>query len=141
SLQSNFRLYIIAAKKLLPDLKKFAHDFQFKEELLTRGIHDGFSGGEKKKIEMIQAQYLAKKYALFDEIDTGLDIDALKKVAREINSLKKRGIGCLVITHFARLTEYLDIDRIFVMQKGRLVRIGGKSIIREIEKKGYGHFT
>lgn len=130
----------VAARKLLPDLKKYAKDYQFKEELLTRGIHDGFSGGEKKKIEMIQAQYLAKKYALFDEIDTGLDIDALKKVAQEINNLKKKGIGCLVITHFARLTDYLQIDRVMVMRKGKLVKTADVSIIREIEEKGYGHF-
>lgn len=128
-----------ASKHVLPQLKEYAQTFQFKDELLTRGMHEGFSGGEKKKIEMLQAHFLAKKYALFDEIDTGLDIDALKKVAHGINELKKRRVGCLVITHYGRLADFLNIDRVVIIRKGKLVKEGPSSLIHEIEKTGYAN--
>ncbi len=122
---------------VMSELRRLARELNFSEGLLIRGLNDGFSGGEKKKIEMLQAYRLAKKYALFDEIDTGLDVDALKKIAELINQLKKQRIGCLIITHYQRLTEFLEIDRVIVMSEGKIVAEGGRSLIRKIEKEGY----
>ena len=128
-------------KHFMQDLRYLAKSFQFSEGLLIRGLNDGFSGGEKKKIEMVQARYLAKKYALFDEVDTGLDVDALKKVAIMMNELKKKNVGCLVITHYPRLIEYLYIDRIVIMSQGKIVDEGGRELVKKIEKKGYAGYT
>lgn len=125
----------------MQDLRYFAKGLSFSEGLLIRGLNDGFSGGEKKKVEMVQARYFAKKYALFDEIDTGLDVDALKKIAKLINELKKKHVGCLIITHYQRLVEFLDADRIVVMSAGRIVDEGGKELIKTIEEKGYAQYT
>lgn len=128
-------------KSQLARLRTFSKDLHFDESLLSRGLNDGFSGGEKKKIEMIQASVLATKYALFDEIDTGLDIDALKKIAYMINELKKRKVGCVVITHYQRLVEFLDVDRVLIMAKGHIVKEGDKDLVHDIEKFGYIHFS
>lgn len=126
-----------ASGALLKDVRSYAQQFAFSSALLSRGINDGFSGGEKKKLEMMQACFLAKKYALFDEIDTGLDADALRAVASSINVLKKKGIGCVVITHYQRLVDYLVVDRVLVMYKGRILKQGTKALAAQIEKKGY----
>lgn len=125
----------------MQDLRYMAKGLSFSEGLLIRGLNDGFSGGEKKKVEMVQARYFAKKYAMFDEIDTGLDMDALKKTAILINELKKKHVGCLVITHYQRLVEYLDVDRIVVMAQGKIVDEGSKKLIKKIEEKGYAGYT
>ncbi len=122
-------------------LRQFAKELNFAESLLIRGLNDGFSGGEKKKIEMVQAYFLAKKYVVFDEIDTGLDVDALKKIADLINELKADRKGVLIITHYHRLVEFLDVDKVLVMNGGKIVKEGGKSLVKEIENKGYGHFV
>lgn len=121
----------------MDELRAFSRHLNFSEGLLIRGLNDGFSGGEKKKIEMLQAYRLAKKYAIFDEIDTGLDVDALRKIATLINNLKQRGVGCLIITHYQRLTEFLNIDRVIVMVEGKIVRQGKQELVKEIEEKGY----
>ncbi len=127
-------------KEKLQELRELSKELHFSDSLLTRSLNDGFSGGEKKKVEMVQAKFLAKKYAFFDEIDTGLDIDALKKIAEMINDLKKRDIGCLVITHYQRLVEFLSVDRVLIMHKGKLVKEGGKDLVQVIEKEGYSVF-
>ncbi|MFA6420792.1 MAG: Fe-S cluster assembly ATPase SufC [Patescibacteria group bacterium] len=128
-------------KHFMQDLRYLAKGLQFSEGLLIRGLNDGFSGGEKKKIEMVQARYLARKYALFDEVDTGLDVDALKKVAVMMNELKRKTVGCLIITHHPRLIEYLDVDRIIVMSKGVIVDEGGRELVKKIEHAGYAGYT
>ncbi|MCR4329817.1 MAG: Fe-S cluster assembly ATPase SufC [Candidatus Roizmanbacteria bacterium] len=126
-----------ASGTLLKDVRSYAQSFDFSDTLLSRGINDGFSGGEKKKIEMMQACFLAKKYALFDEIDTGLDADALRAIATSINALKKKNIGCVVITHYLRLVDYLEADKVLVMHKGQIVKRGTKALASLIEKEGY----
>jgi Fe-S cluster assembly ATP-binding protein len=107
------------------------------EAFLTRGIHDGFSGGEKKKIEMLQALILSPKFAIFDEIDTGLDVDALKVVARGINILSSRGTGVIIITHYQRILKYLKPDVVHILVQGKIVKTGIASLAKEIEEEGY----
>ena len=121
----------------ITQLRDLAKKMDFSEGLLIRGLNDGFSGGEKKKIEMLQVYTLAQKYVVFDEIDTGLDIDALKTIAKLIQELRANKIGCLVITHYQRIIELLKADQILVMVDGQIVRKGGLELVREIEKKGY----
>lgn len=110
------------------------------DSFLSRSINDGFSGGEKKKIEMLQALVLSPKYAFFDEIDTGLDVDALRVVAKGISELQSRGCGVVVITHYQRILKYLKPDFVHVFVKGRIVKTGTASLAKEIEKEGYGKY-
>ncbi len=107
------------------------------EAFLTRGIHDGFSGGEKKKVEMLQALILSPKFAIFDEIDTGLDVDALKVVAKGIEILSTRGTGVIIITHYQRILKYLKPDVVHILVKGKIVKTGIASLAKEIEEEGY----
>lgn len=118
-------------------LRNYAQTFAFSESLLLRGLNDGFSGGERKKIEMLQAILLAKKYVLFDEIDTGLDLDALRQIAAAINKLKQQSVGCLVVTHYPGLFSLLDFDRVLVMKQGKLVKEGKSQLATQIAKNGY----
>lgn len=118
-------------------LRQYAKTFAFSESLLLRGLNDGFSGGERKKIEMLQAILLAKKYLLFDEIDTGLDLDALRQIAAAINKLKQQSVGCLVVTHYPGLFSLLNFDRVLVMKQGKLVKEGKSELATQIAKNGY----
>ena len=139
--------------------KKSAHNpalsvFKFHQELvltaerigvprdfLGRSLDGDFSGGEKKKLEMLQAIVLKPKYAVFDEIDTGLDVDALKTIAGAILELKKKGTGILVVTHYHRILEYAKPDVVHVLVKGRIVASGGCKLALEIEKNGYSKWS
>ena len=123
--------------EFMDTMKKNAKTLGISEDFLTRGIHDGFSGGEKKKMEMLQALVLAPKYAIFDEIDTGLDVDALKIVAKGINVLKNQGTGVIVITHYQRILKYVSPDVVHVLVAGKIVKTGSASLAKEIEEKGY----
>src|SRR3989338_11130383 len=107
------------------------------KEFLIRGLNEEFSGGEKKKLEMLQALILSPKFAIFDEIDTGLDVDALKIVAKGIEKLKKLGTGILVITHYQRILKFLPVDRVHILVKGKMVATDGIKLVTEVEKKGY----
>lgn len=103
----------------------------------SRSVNEGFSGGEKKRNEILQLAMLAPKYAVLDETDSGLDIDALKIVARGVNTLRGQNIGILLITHYQRLLDYIVPDHVHVMVGGRIVRSGGKELALELEEKGY----
>ena len=103
----------------------------------SRSVNEGFSGGEKKRNEILQLAMLQPKYAVLDETDSGLDIDALKIVAHGVNSMRGPNIGILVITHYQRLLEYIVPDHVHVMVQGRIVRSGGKQLALELEEKGY----
>lgn len=107
------------------------------QEFLRRSLNDGFSGGEKKKMEMLQAQVLRPKYAIFDEIDTGLDVDALKIVATGIQELKKQGTGIVIITHYTRILHFAKPDFVHILIKGELVLSGRYALAQKIEKSGY----
>ncbi len=133
-----------AGSMSLPDfmrrLKQYTKILHIDESFLTRGIHDGFSGGEKKKVEMLQALVLHPKFAIFDEIDTGLDVDALRTVAKGIEELVKQGAGVLVITHYQRILKYMHTDRVHIFVDGKIVRSGSSSLAHEIEEKGYKEY-
>ena len=103
----------------------------------SRSVNEGFSGGEKKRNEILQLAMLEPRYAVLDETDSGLDIDALKVVANGVNSLRGPNLGVLLITHYQRLLEYIVPDYVHVMVQGRIVRSGGKELALELEEKGY----
>jgi len=103
----------------------------------SRAVNDGFSGGEKKRCEILQMAMLQPKYAVLDETDSGLDIDALKVVSEGVNSLKSDGLGMLVITHYQRLLNYIVPDVVHVMYDGRIIKSGSKDLALELEEKGY----
>ncbi len=107
------------------------------EKILTRPVNDGFSGGEKKKVEMLQLIVLQPRLAVLDEIDSGLDIDALKIIARSINHLQRSQMGFLIVTHYQRLLNYIKPDRIYVMANGYIVASGGAALAKKIERYGY----
>lgn len=103
----------------------------------SRSVNDGFSGGEKKRAEVLQMAMLEPKFALMDETDSGLDIDALRIVADGVNTMRGPNLGVLMITHYQRLLDYIVPDHVHVMWDGRLVKSGDKSLALELEAKGY----
>jgi len=125
-------------------IKEFQDRLQEKMTLLNidddfaeRYLNDGFSGGEKKRTEILQMAVLDPAIAILDEVDSGLDIDALKTVADGINTLRDDAIGFLMITHYQRILDYVEPDRVHVMIDGEIVKEGGKELAAELEDKGY----
>jgi Fe-S cluster assembly ATP-binding protein len=110
---------------------------EMRREFTARAVNEGFSGGEKKRNEILQLAMLKPKYAILDETDSGLDIDALKIVSAGVNAQRGPNIGILVITHYQRLLEYIVPDVVHVMVNGRIVRTGTKDLALELEEKGY----
>jgi len=108
------------------------------EDLMQRAVNVGFSGGEKKRNEIFQMAILEPRLALLDETDSGLDIDALKLVARGVNGLRAPERAIVMITHYQRLLDYIEPDRVHVLQGGRIVQSGDKSLAAELERRGYG---
>lgn len=106
-------------------------------EMQKRGVNVGFSGGEKKRNEMLQMLMLDPDFAVLDETDSGLDIDALKIVAGGINAIRGKNKGLLLITHYQRLLNYVEPDFVHVLSKGKIVRTGDKTLAQELEEKGY----
>ena len=111
------------------------------EDVGNRGLNEGFSGGEKKKMEMVQATMLDPKYIILDEIDSGLDVDALRIVGTAAKALQEKGKGLLVITHYARLLHHLPPTHVHIMINGVIVRSGGAELADEVEKNGYASFS
>jgi Fe-S cluster assembly ATP-binding protein len=107
------------------------------EDMLRRNVNVGFSGGEKKRNEVLQMAILRPRLAILDETDSGLDIDALRIVADGVNALRGPDFPALVITHYQRLLEYIVPDRVHVLAGGRIVRSGGPELAHELEAKGY----
>jgi Fe-S cluster assembly ATP-binding protein len=110
----------------------------FDQSTLSRGVNEGFSGGEKKRNEIFQMAVLEPKLAVMDETDSGLDIDALRTVADGVNALRSPDRSFLVITHYQRLLNYIVPDYVHVLVEGRVVKSGGKELALELEAKGYG---
>src|SRR6266478_1325967 len=110
---------------------------QMSESFLTRGVNEGFSGGEKKRNEVLQMLILEPKLAILDETDSGLDIDALKVVAAGVNSLRSPERTCLLVTHYQRLLEYVVPDIVHVLVRGRIARSGDRTLALELERRGY----
>jgi len=109
-----------------------------REEFLYRSVNEGFSGGEKKRNEILQMSLLEPRLAILDETDSGLDIDALRVVADGVNRLRSPERSLIVITHYQRLLEYIVPDRVHVLSAGRIVRSGGRELALELEERGYG---
>ena len=107
------------------------------ESFLTRGVNEGFSGGEKKRNEILQMLVLEPKLAILDETDSGLDIDALKVVSAGVNSLRSPKRAIVLVTHYQRLLDYIVPDRIHVLSGGRILKSGDRSLAQELERRGY----
>jgi Fe-S cluster assembly ATP-binding protein len=123
-------------------LDTLAHELQVKKELLSRGLNEGFSGGEKKRLEILQMAVLEPKYAVMDETDSGLDVDAIQAVAKGAREIvKKHKTGVIVITHYQRILKFLQPDFVHVMVNGKIVKSGGRELSEELEKKGYKEFV
>ena len=118
-------------------LRKKAKILKIDEKLIKRSVNTGFSGGEKKRSEILQMSLLEPKLAILDETDSGLDIDALKIVANGVNKLKNKNRSFLIITHYQRLLNHIIPNKVHILSKGRIIRSGDKSLAIELEKKGY----
>ena len=114
---------------------------RMEDSFLSRGVNEGFSGGEKKRNEILQMLVLEPRLAILDETDSGLDIDALKVVASGVNSLRSPERSCVLVTHYQRLLEYVVPDFVHVLVRGRIVKSGDKSLALELEKRGYDWVT
>ena len=110
---------------------------QMNEDLLSRSVNEGFSGGEKKRNEIFQMAMLEPKLAILDETDSGLDIDALKIVAEGVNSLRNENRAFILVTHYQRLLNYIKPDHVHVLSKGKIIKSGGSELALELEEKGY----
>jgi Fe-S cluster assembly ATP-binding protein len=128
-----------------PEFMKLVRDTSSKlgitQEMLRRAVNVGFSGGEKKRNEILQMAVLQPRLAVLDETDSGLDIDALKIVADGVNRLRSPDRGIVVITHYQRLLNYIVPDVVHVLAKGRVVKTGGKELALELEAKGYAEYV
>jgi Fe-S cluster assembly ATP-binding protein len=122
--------------KLREEIEKTAKLLKIKKELLERSFNEGTSGGEKKKLELLQAAILSPKFLMFDEIDTGVDVDALKTIAQFMEKNKK-GKTYLLITHYNRILKYVKPDEVLVMVDGKIVKRGDYKLAEEVEKNGY----
>ena len=130
-----------SATQFLKEVRMKLKALEMTEEVLSRQVNVGFSGGEKKRNEVLQMAMLEPRFAVLDETDSGLDIDALKIVADGVNKLRRSDPSILIITHYQRLLDYIVPDKVHVLAKGRIVRSGGKELAVELEEKGYSEFS
>jgi Fe-S cluster assembly ATP-binding protein len=107
------------------------------ESFVSRYVNEGFSGGEKKRLEMLQMAMLEPQMAILDETDSGLDIDALRIVAEGVNAMLNPNLGVLLITHYQRLLNYIKPDRVHVLARGRIIKSGGRDLALQLEEQGY----
>jgi Fe-S cluster assembly ATP-binding protein len=131
----------LSTPEFIKKVKEASERLHVTQEMLRRPLNVGFSGGEKKRNEILQMALLEPALCVLDETDSGLDIDALRTVADGVNVLRGPERGMLVITHYQRLLDYIVPDRVHVMADGRIVRSGGKELALELEKSGYAEFT
>ncbi|HTK04273.1 MAG TPA: Fe-S cluster assembly ATPase SufC [Candidatus Eisenbacteria bacterium] len=118
-------------------LKEKMADLKIDPAFMNRSLNEGFSGGEKKRMEILQLALLEPKYAILDETDSGLDVDALKIVTEGVSRAREKGMGVLLITHYTRILKHLVPDRVHVLSDGAIVKSGGKELAEEIEREGY----
>ena len=128
------------APELLKLMRAKAEALKIDAEMLKRPLNVGFSGGEKKRFEALQMAVLAPRFAILDETDSGLDIDALRIVAENVNAMRAPDRAMLVITHYQRLLEYIKPDRVHVLAKGRIAASGGHELAHELEREGYDKY-
>ncbi|QHA93212.1 Fe-S cluster assembly ATPase SufC [Bacillus sp. N1-1] len=127
----------ISLMKFIKKLDSKMAELDMGEEFAQRYLNEGFSGGEKKRNEILQLMMLEPKIAVLDEIDSGLDIDALKVVSKGVNAMRNENFGCLIITHYQRLLNYITPDKVHVMMQGRIVKSGGAELAQRLEAEGY----
>ena len=117
--------------------EKACEELKMPDDLAHRYLNEGFSGGEKKRNEILQMKMLKPKFAILDEIDSGLDVDALRIVGENVSNMVNENFGCLLITHYERLLDYIKPDFVHVMINGKIVKTGGAELIQKIDKEGY----
>nr|WP_139125136.1 Fe-S cluster assembly ATPase SufC [Bacillus solimangrovi] len=127
----------IQLMKFIKSMDKTMDFLEMDPNMAQRYLNEGFSGGEKKRNEILQLMMLEPKIAILDEIDSGLDIDALKVVSKGINEMRGDDFGCLIITHYQRLLNYITPDKVHVMMQGRVVKSGGTELAERLEAEGY----
>tara|TARA_R110000787_G_scaffold117209_7_gene227920 strand:- start:2937 stop:3698 length:762 start_codon:yes stop_codon:yes gene_type:complete len=127
----------ISAPDFIKKSRDVARMLNLDAEMLKRPVNVGFSGGEKKRLEIYQMMMLEPKFLILDETDSGLDIDALKTVADGVNAMRDPSRGMLVITHYQRLLDYIKPDKVHVLAKGRIIKTGGPELALRLEKEGY----
>ena len=127
----------ISLFKFIKSLDTAVKELKMREDLPQRYVNEGFSGGEKKRNEILQMKLLKPKFAILDEIDSGLDVDALKIVGENVNNMKSNDFGALIITHYERLLDYLSIDKVHALINGKIVADGGLELITKIDQEGY----
>ncbi|WP_240374479.1 Fe-S cluster assembly ATPase SufC [Bacillus piscicola] len=127
----------ISLMKFIRKMDKEMEKLEMDQSFSQRYLNEGFSGGEKKRNEILQLLMLEPKFAILDEIDSGLDIDALKVVAEGINQMRSPDFGCMVITHYQRLLNYITPDKVHVIMQGRIVKSGGAELAQRLEAEGY----
>ncbi|MEO1677259.1 MAG: Fe-S cluster assembly ATPase SufC [Pseudomonadota bacterium] len=131
----------MSAADFLKEIRAKAKDLNVDAEMLKRPVNVGFSGGEKKRNEILQMAMLEPKMCILDETDSGLDVDAMKLVADGVNALRDAGRSFLVITHYQRLLDHIKPDVVHIMADGKIVQTGGPELALEVETSGYGHLT
>ena len=129
------------AMDFLKFVREKAQSLEIDDEMLKRFVNEGFSGGEKKRMEILQMAILQPKLAILDETDSGLDIDALQVVSKGINALRDANRGMLLITHYQRLLNYVHPDKVHVLANGRIAKSGDGALAQELEEKGYAEFN
>lgn len=130
----------ITPMEFVGELRKAAQEIGLSQEMLKRQVNVGFSGGEKKRNEMLQMAVLKPSLVVMDETDSGLDIDALKEVAAGVNHMRDQGRSFLLITHYQRLLDYITPDRVHVLADGRMVDSGDASLAKRLESRGYADY-
>ncbi|HFC03778.1 MAG TPA: Fe-S cluster assembly ATPase SufC [Nitratifractor salsuginis] len=126
------------AAEFLREMKALVQELGMKPEMINRSLNEGFSGGEKKRNEILQMMMLQPDLIILDEIDSGLDIDALRAVSEGINKMKDGKRSFLVITHYSRILDYIEPDYIHVLKDGKIIKTAGPELVAELEEKGYG---
>ncbi|MFE8702321.1 Fe-S cluster assembly ATPase SufC [Cytobacillus sp. FJAT-54145] len=127
----------ISLMKFIRKMDEKMDFLEMDQDMAQRYLNEGFSGGEKKRNEILQLMMIEPKIAILDEIDSGLDIDALKVVSKGINEMRGEDFGCLIITHYQRLLNYITPDHVHVMMQGRIVKSGGPELAQRLEAEGY----
>ena len=123
--------------KFIRSLDKACEELKMREDLPHRYVNEGFSGGEKKRNEILQMKLLKPKFAILDEIDSGLDVDALRIVGENVNNMKSPDFGTLIITHYERLLDYIKADHVHILMNGKVVRSGGLDLMERVDQEGY----
>ena len=127
----------LKAKEFIRNLRESMDFMEIDQKFINRYLNEGFSGGEKKRMEILQMMMLKPNFAVLDETDSGLDIDALKVVAKGVNHLRSSDFGALIITHYQRILNHITPDYVHIMYRGRVVTSGGNDLVDALEEKGY----